>query len=108
MPLNGLDLVSIAAIMAGILSVAGLWVKYRTLPREKVAIQKTIGAGIGHFMQNLSKQAAEEEGTNSSPGTGALNLGGFKIDVKTIAQLAELAKQFGLFKGGGGSSGGGW
>ncbi len=91
-------------MFAGILSLAGLWVKYRTLPKEKVAIQKTIGAGIGHFMQNLANQAAEEEGGDSSPGS-ALSIGGFKIDsatIQSIAQILQLVQQMGFLKGGGG------
>ncbi len=87
--------------------------------RKKYAVMKPqllsememwMGGAIGRFMQNLSEQAAEEEGT-ISPGTGTLKLGGFQIDVATIKeimpmipQLMQLAQMFGLAKGGGGGS----
>ncbi len=93
----------LGVLFATILGLSG----YLACKFSRVRVQKWIGGAIGNFMTNLSKQAAEEEG-GSSPGSSALNLGGFKIDMKTIAQLAELAKQFGLFKGGGSSGGGGW
>ncbi len=101
----------IAAIFAGILAV-GI---YGGQSYYRVKVQKWIGGAIGSFMMNLSKQAAEEGGDSSLPGnpSGALSLGGFKIDPQLIQlaveygpKLMELAKQFGLIKGGGGGAGG--
>ncbi len=91
--------------------------------RRKYAVMKPqllseaemwMGGAIGRFMQNLSKQAAEEEGGSSSGfSSGALELGGFKIDVATIKellpiipQIIQMAQTFGLMKGTGGSGGG--
>ncbi len=112
MPLNGLDLALIGGMFALILTVfaAGLFGFVRT------RVQQWIGGAIGRFMQNLANQAAEEGTEGSSPGAGVIDLGGFKIDMNTIGQLAQLAqqygptilslaKQFGLLKGGGGSLG---
>ncbi len=111
MPLNILDLALIGGMFAAILTVfaAGLFGYVHG------KVQKWIGASIGRFMQNLAKQAAEEEGAGSSPGSGVLNLGGLKIDPQLIQlavqygpKLLELAKQFGLLKGGGETAGAGW
>ncbi len=80
---------------------------------SRVRVQKWIGGAIGKFMLNLSKQAVEEGGAGVSPSSGTLNLGGFKIDPGLIKlaveygpRLMELAKQFGLVKGGTGGAGG--
>ncbi len=105
-----------AAIFAGILGIAGLYVGYRVLPKQKVSIQKTIGGAIGNFMTNLANQAAEEEGGSPSGSfTGALELGGFKIDpsmIKSLRELYKMAKDIGIIGpggllGGAGGSGGG-
>ncbi|MEE9173335.1 MAG: hypothetical protein V3U41_10605 [candidate division NC10 bacterium] len=78
-------------------------------------VQQWIGGAIGRFMQNLANQAAEEEGSATSPGhAGALELGGFKIDVGTIKELLgvlpEIMKAIKMFQGvgllGGGGAGG--
>ncbi len=88
--------------------------KYAVLkPQLLSEVEIWMGGAIGRFMQNLSEQAAEEEGIDgSSPGVGTLKLGGFQVDTGTIKellkmapQLIQLAQSFGLIKGGG--SGGG-
>lgn len=104
MPLTGLDLALIAAIFAGILLLfAGL-----TFGFARVRVQKWIGGAIGRFMQNLATQAAEEEGaTSESSPSGALNLGGLKIDAGTIQSIAEILKvvqSLGFLKGGSGGT----
>ncbi len=112
MSLNSTDIALIAATFAGILSI-GIGV---TFLLARVRVQKWIGGAIGRFMQNLAKEAAEEEG-GSALGSGVLNLGGFKIDIGMIREIAPLlieygpkllalAKQFGLVKGGGMEGGG--
>ncbi len=115
MPLNSTDIALIAATFAGILSIAvGM-----TFLLARVWVQKWIGGAIGRFMQNLAKEAADEEGAGGIPGSGVLNLGGFKIDVGMIREIAPLlieygpkllalAKQFGLVKGGGDTGMGGF
>ncbi len=73
----------------------------------RLRMTKWVSLGFARMMKELNK-AAEEEGTNgSSPGAGVLNLGGFKIDPSLLKAIAEygptllnLAKQFGLVKGG--------
>ncbi len=100
----------IAAIFATTLTLT-VWIAFSL---SRVRVQKWIGGAIGNFMTNLANQAAEEEGslpTGDSSSSGALNLGGFKIDpaliemaIKYGPQLIELAKSFGLIKGGGGGS----
>ncbi len=81
----------------------------------RVRGMKWIEMAFVRWMKKLSA-TAEEEGTGV-PGTatssGTLNLGGFKIDPQLIQlaveygpKLMELAKQFGLIKGGTGGTGG--
>lgn len=96
----------IAATFAGILA-AFVGVMFGFL---RVRVQKWIGGAIGNFMTNLAAQAAEEEGSGSSP-AGALNLGGFKIDAATINSIASILKVvqgMGIFKGGSGGGSSGW
>ncbi len=81
----------------------------------RLRVQKWIGGAIGKFMLDMSKQAAEEEGGSSSGSpAGALELGGFKIDVGTIKELLgvlpEIMKAIKMFQSIGllgGSSGAG-
>ncbi len=96
-----------AAILAGILT---LFVKVGA-PRLLSRAEVWMGGAIGRFMANLAQQAAEEEGTGSSPGSGTLKLGGFQIDIRAIKelmpivpQLLQLAQMFGIAKGGGGGT----
>ncbi len=82
--------------------------------RKKYAVMKPqllsemeiwMGGAIGRFMQKLSEEAEKEGSEGSSSSSGAISLGGFKITpdlINSIAQLAQLAQQFGLIKGGGG------
>ncbi len=94
--------------LLGLLVLGFRYVRKRLFPQA----EQWMGGAIGRFMQNLADQAAEEEGGSSSGSpAGALELGGFKIDPQLIKlaveygpQLLELAKQFGLIKGGGGGS----
>ena len=105
------EYVVIAAIISGVLTAfAGI-----TFGFLRVRVQKWVGGAIGNFMTNLANQAAEEGGQPSLGGgpSGPLELGGFKIDPRLIGmaieygpQLLKLAEQFGLVKGGGGSTGG--
>ena len=103
-PEIGLIILFQVLVVAG----AGLYVKYRTLPRGKREAEQWIGGAIGRFMQSLSEQAAAEEGGEGLPGgggAGSINLGGFKIDAGTIRSIAEILKvlrDMGLLKGGGG------
>lgn len=112
MPLIWYEFGLIAAMFAGILALfVGL-----TFKLSRVRVQKWIGGAIGNFMLNLSKSAEEEgavPGPMSSAGSPAFNLGGIKIDPGLIQlaveygpKLMELAKQFGLIKGGAGGAGG--
>ncbi len=87
----------IAAIMAAFLLII------------RLRMVKWVSLGFGRMMKTLTKDA-EAEGNPSSPGkspSGAISLGGFSIDINTIGQLAALAKELGLFKGGSGG-GSGW
>ncbi len=124
MPLNWPEIAQIAAMFTGILLlfalVGGLkvrnWLrlkenKLRWEFEERVKgfrseAQEAVGGAIGRFMQNLSQQAAEEEpSSSSSSSSSAISLAGFKITpdlINSIAQLAQLAKDFGFIKGGGG------
>lgn len=96
-----------AAILAGTLL---MFVKFGA-PKLLSRAEVWMGGAIGRFMQSLSEQAAEEEGSEGSSASspGAISLGGFKIDIGTIKelmkiapQLIQLAQTFGLVKGGGG------
>ncbi len=123
MPFNIPEMAQIAAIFAGILSlfvlVGGLkarnWLRLKEnklrwevgeqIKKFRSEAQQAVGGAIGRFMQNLTNQAAEEEGAAgpSSPG-GAFNLGGFKIDagtIRSIAELLKMAKDMGFLKSGG-------
>ncbi len=106
MALNYLDLALIGGIMAAVLSVFGgilsVWVK-----KKQIHAEQWIGGAIGRFFQRISNEAAEEGGSDQT--SGGLSLGGFKIDPGLIKlaveygpQLLDLAKQFGLVKGGAG------
>ncbi len=83
---------------------------------SRVRVQKWIGGAIGNFMTNRSR-AADKEGVEGGGASGVLNLGGFKIDVGMVKEIAPLvmeygpkilkmAKQFGLVKGEGMGGGG--
>ncbi len=92
------EYVLIAAIFATTLTLT-VWSAFLL---SRVRVQKWIGGAIGNFMTNLANQAAKEEGSTSVEAQ-TLSLGGFKITpdlIKSIAQLAQLAQQFGLIKGG--------
>ncbi len=135
MPLNWPEIAQIAAIFAGVLLlfalVGGLsarsWLRlkenklrwefgeqvkgFRREFEERVVgfrreAQEAVGGAIGHFMQKLSRQAVEEEGSDAHGTTsGAISLAGFKITpdlINSIAQLAQIAQHLGLIKGGGG------
>ncbi len=112
MSLTAVDLALIGGLTAAILAIfAGIllvWVK-----KQKTHAEKWIGGAIGRFFQRISNEVTEEGGAAAAQGTGILNLGGFKIDPGLIKlaveygpQLLDLAKQFGLIKGGTGGAGG--
>ena len=89
MVVNWPEIALIVALNGSMLLGLALWTRYRLLSKA----EQWMGGAIGRFMQNLSAQAAEEEGgsSTSSPGS-ALNLGGFKIDPATIKSIAEILK----------------
>ncbi len=109
MVINWLEIGIIVALntvfLLGLLVLGFRHVRKRLFPQA----EQWMGGAIGRFMQNLAKQAVEEEGGSSSGGkSGALELGGFKIDanlIQSIGSLMELAKKFGFIKGGGSGAG---
>ncbi len=101
------EIALLVALNAAVLAGFGLVVVKGWLPgKEKELLSKGevwMGGAIGRFMANLSEKAAEEEGSEGSSSAGELNVGGFKITpdlINSIAQLAQIAQQFGLIKGG--------
>ncbi len=79
----------------------------------RVFAENWIKMAFVRWMKSLSETAEEEGFGASSPVSGVLDLGGFKIDPQLIQlaveygpKLMELAKQFGLIKGGTGGTGG--
>ncbi len=123
MPLNTPEMAQIGAIFAGILLlfilVGGLkarswfrlkenklrWEIGEQVKKFRSEAQEAIGGAIGRFMQNLAKQAAEEEGGGSSGATtGAFELGGFKVDpsvIRTFMELYKFAQDIGIIGPGG-------
>ncbi len=106
MPVNWLEIGLVLAINLTILASIGFYMKFVGIPKVLSKAEIWMGGAIGRFMQNLAKQAAEEEGgeAGSTP-TGALNIGGFRIDASTIQSIAEILKvvqSLGFLKGGGG------
>ncbi len=114
MALNYLEMGQVAAIFASTLALWSLIVYLevkRWLPKKEAEILSKgeiwMGGAIGRFMQSLSQQAAEEEGSTSVE-AHALNLGGFKIDASTIQSIASILKvvqDLGFLKGVGGGGG---
>ncbi len=106
MPVNWPEIGLVLAINLTILVSIGLYMKYVGIPKLLSKAEVWMGGAIGRFMQNLAKQAAEEEGgEGGSTPAGALNIGGFKIDSGTIQSIAEILKvvqSLGFLKGGGG------
>ncbi len=109
MAINYPEIALIVALNAAILAAIGLYVRYRVFPVLKAEAGNWAGAAIGRFWQTLSEKATEDEGgtlSGSSP-SGALELGGFKIDantVKTVMELVKVAQSFGFLKGGTGGT----
>ncbi len=108
MPVNWPETGLVLAINLTILLAISLYMKFHGIPKLLANAEIWMGGAIGRFMQNLAKQAAEEEGGEggSTPG-GALNIGGFKIDSGTIQSIAEILKVvqgLGFLKGGGGGT----
>ncbi len=125
MVLNYLEMGQIAAMFAAILALFALVVylegknwfarkeaALRVEAGEQLVVLKAeagnwAGAAIGRFWQTLSEKAAEDvDGSSSGPATGAINLGGFKIDadtIKSIMELVKVAQSFGFLKGLGGT-----
>lgn len=102
----------IAAIFAGVLALTATF----GVSFFRVRVQKWIGGAIGNFMTNLAREA-EKEGVEGGGASGVLNLGGFKIDIGMLKELAPLAIEYGpkLLKFAqslgfikGSSGGGGW
>lgn len=111
MVINWPDIALQTGLIAVLLVAIGLYVRNVYAPRLLKQAEIWMGGAIGRFMQNLAQEAAEEEGGEGGEGGAGLNLGGFKIDtgtIRAIAELAKMAKEFGLIGGGGGGSGGGF
>ncbi len=111
MPINYLEIAVQSGVIVLLLGLVGLYVHYRVIPKLEKKARQGVGLAIGAWMKGLSEEAGEEGG-GGIPGSGVLNLGGFKIDVGMVKELAPLvmeygpkllalAKQFGLVKGGG-------
>ncbi len=112
MPVNYLEIAIQTGVIALLLGLIGLYMRYRYVPRLKTELRQGVGLAIGAWMQNMADEA-EKEGVEGGGGTpGMLKLGGFEIDVGTIKELLaiapqalQLAKMFGLSGGGGGKGG---
>lgn len=94
-------------IVLTLMTITWKWVLPRLLSRG----EQWMGGAIGRFMQSLAEEAGDEAGPEGGGG-GSLSLGGFKIDVRTLKELMEIAPEilavlrtFGL--GGQGGGGGG-
>ncbi len=111
MPVNWLQIAYIVAINTALGAVVTLLFVKLGLPKLLSKAEIWMGGAIGRFMQNLAKQAEDEEGgEGGSTPAGALNIAGFKIDAGTIRSIAEILKvvqSLGLLKGVGGSGTGG-
>ncbi len=113
MVINWPEIALIVLFNASVLTGFGLVIAKVWLPRKEQELLSKgeiwMGGAIGRFMQRLTDQAVEEEGAASSPGaSGALNLGGFKIDaatIQSIAQILQVVQQMGFLKGVGGGGG---
>ncbi len=92
--------------------------RYRVIPKLEKKARQGVGLAIGAWMKGLSEEA-DEEGGEGIPGSGVLNLGGFKVDIRMIREIAPLlieygpkilalARQFGLVKGDGSTGSSGW
>ncbi len=111
MPVNYLEIVIQSGVIALLLGVIGLYVRYKYVPRLKTELRQGVGLAIGAWMKGLSEEA-KKEGVEGGGTPGVIDLGGFKIDVATIKELLaiapqflQIAKLFGLTSGGGGSGG---
>ncbi len=111
MPVNLLEIAVQTGIIALLLGLIGVYVRYNYIPKLKTELRQGVGLAIGAWMKGLIVEAAAEGGEAASSGT--IKLGGFQIDVGTIKdllpvipQIIQLAEMFGLMKGTGGSGGG--
>ncbi len=113
MPVNFLEIAVQSGVIALLLGLIGLYVRYKYVPKLKTELRQGVGLAIGAWMKGLSEEA-EKEGVEGGATPGMLKLGGFEIDVGTIKELLaiapqalQIAKMFGLTGGGGGSGSGG-
>ncbi len=106
MPIDWLEIGLQTVIIVALLASIGLYVRLKLIPSVLSKAEIWMGGAIGRFMQNLAKQASEEEeGAEGAGGGGTLNIAGFKIDSGTIQSIAEILKvvqSLGFLKGGGG------
>ncbi len=110
MSVNLLEIAVQSGVIALLLGLIGLYVRYKYVPKLKTELRQGVGLAIGAWMKGLSEEAEKEGGEGVTP--GVLKLGGFEIDVDTIKELLaiapqalQLAKMFGLTGGGGGGGG---
>ncbi len=111
MSVNLLEIAVQSGVIALLLGLIGLYVRYKYIPRLKTELRQGVGLAIGAWMKGLSEEAEKEGVGGSTP--GMLKLGGFEIEVGTIKallalapQALQLAKTFGLTGTGGGGGGG--
>ncbi len=112
MPVNFLEIAVQSGVIALLLGLIGLYVRYKYVPKLKTELRQGVGLAIGAWMKGLSEEAEKEGGEGAVP--GMLKLGGFEIDMGTIKELLaiapqalQIAKMFGLTSGGSGGGGGG-
>ncbi len=106
MAVNWQEIGVLMAFFVALLASIGLYVRLKLIPGVLSKAEIWMGGALGRFMQNLAKQADDEEGEEGTPGGGggALNIGGFKIDagtIRSIAEIVKVAQSLGLLKGGG-------
>lgn len=90
MVVNWLEIGVQTAIFAGLLAMAGAYLRYRVAPKLKAQAGEWAGAAIGRFWLKLTEEAQNDTEGGAPSGTGELSLGGFKVDVGTIRELVSV------------------
>ena len=109
MAINWLEIGVQTAILVLMLAAVAVYARVRAVPRLKADAAQWMGAAIGRFMMKLAEQAEDEEGGGGSATGGMIELGGFKVDVKTVQAILGIVKtlqSMGFLKAEGGEIGG--
>ncbi len=115
MSVNYLEIGVQTGVIALLLGLIGLYVRYNYVPKLKTELRQGVGLAIGAWMKGLSEEAGKEgaEGGAGAPGTinlpviGTVDMATIKELLTILPQILQAVQLFGFTSGGGTGGGGG-